>query len=1102
MRSSKREPSESASVGFDYRRLATTDGTTARAIVLLLDAQDDAMASGLASLRALSAQGIVKPFLVACVAGGAVGVSRVADGVEADEDFFDTLHRTGRIDRLDMVSIFSDTLSDSDGQRLAQNASRLVRDCRRLAGVNATVWDHRLSVGAYDSLGNAGFGGAPDTRMVVIPEDRRHPLALARPLHASGSQEFAVHVAVEVASLCGLWEAADGAALESVRSAASGTGVPLVVLVRSFVRVARLSLPSPTEAMQQGESLPVAAGAMRTPVPAAMTENTARLLHPQELKWRPYEAASAGSSAEPGFWRGLGSRLWSDLRRFPSRLHSRGRSEVSAALDEMADVLRAATPWLFTLTEKPYGDDPGEDPVCDRESRPVEVFVPLVWDDLVQDVLGLADYSEHTRRIRQAASGDERHLLVSKRNLASLPEGPEEVHALRSLYLRLAGESPVNQGDDTEVRAGHILSPEQSLDAPSEPGAARASRQPQAVPESSETGEPTGSERGSEDRAEQDAESHESGDGDLLQRLTAEFAAHKTQADRALTQCHERLTQLAPLWRDRFRSEIEMSRAVPYLLAYGILLLVLCWTILPRWSVLQIDVAENSWWLSRVWTTATAGLVLALLLLNMPRDTRRRQLYLIGGTTAVLGTSSWLLLEDRTVATLLEARAGALAPLLAIGLVAVMATSVWLLIGRHNTTSALKVSAALVLTYLIVVLVAVLNDANFTQRIGFLASSNYRVIVVVTVVAVCLVLASVVVVSLLYYRQALDLQRRRDELYELTSWHEQAHLQADRLDSVLPHWLGTALALHRIIRMPYGAPEVSEASESVEVFVADAGGSVRRADTEADPQESPDAETAAGSASRSVLSKFVSCQLHPTEQGQETFQRLLQTNLARPGWLYAQYQRVADAYRANSMTPGSPTADNRTWPNSCAYPYSSDEDLVHTVNGDRWPFVQRLHAGDFDPILREHLDAFVAGDGLDELLDEIEAFRIAAGTHPGEQPLEVLSEITAAPDPEIPQSMLVDASLSDLHDDRQMQSCLWWPQRLAVPAGSTPHSRTRSLRMHDSVLHQAVRVDLSKPIPLTALTGAFTPLATADEPDGLAADDGDAPDSDLLEPLL
>ena len=1096
MRSSERETSESARAGFDYRRLATSgaDSKTARAAVLLVDAHDDVIASGLASLRDLSAQSIVKPYLVACVAEGGVRVSHVADGVEADEDLFDTLHRTGRIDRLDVVSIFSDTLSNSDGQRLAQNASRLVRDCRRLAGVNATVWDHRLSVSAYDSLGNAGFDGAPDTRMVVIPEDRRHPLALARPLYASDSREFAVHVAVEVASICGLWEAADGAALESVRSAASGTGVPLVVLVRSFVRVARLSLPSPAEAIQQGESLPVAAGAMRTPVPVAMTENAVRLLHPQELKWRPYETASAGSSAEWGFWRGLGSRLLSDLRRFPSRLRDRGRSEVSAALDEMADVLRAATPWLFTLTYKSDGDDPGEGPVCDRESRPVEVFAPLVWDDLVQDVLGLADYSEHTRGIRQAASGDERHVLVSKRNLASLPEGPDEVHALRSLCVRLAGQSPVNRGDDTEARAGHIPSQEQSLDAPSESGAARASRQAKAAPESSVTDEPTGSER-----AEYVAESHESGEGDLLQRLTAEFAAHKTQADRALARCHERLTELAPLWRDRLRSDIEMSRAVPYLLAYGVLLLVLCWTILPRWSVLQIDVAENSWWLSRAWTTATAGLLLALLLLNMPRDTRRRQLYLIGGTTAVLGTSSWLLLEDRTVATLLEAHVGALAPLLAIGLIAVMATSVWLLIGGHNTSSALKVSAALVLTYLMVVLVAVLNDANFTQRIGFLTSSNYRVIVVVTVVAVCLVLASVVVVSLLYYRQALDLQRRRDELHELTSWHEQAHLQADRLGSVLPHWLGTALALQRIIRMPYGAPE---APESVEVFVADAGGSVRRADTDAVLQESPDAETVAGSASRSVLSKFVSCQLHPTEQGQETFQRLLQLNLARPGWLYAQYQRAADAYRANSAAPGSATADNRTWPNSCAYPYPSDEDLVRTVNGDRWPFVQRLHAGDFDPILREHLDAFVAGDGLDELLDEIEAFRIAAGTHPGEEPLEVLSEITAAPDPEIPQSMLVDASLSDLHDDRQMQSYLWWPQRLAVPAGSASQSRTRSLRMHDSVLHQAVRVDLSKPIPLTALTGVLTPTAPAGEPDYLPAGDSDAPDSDLLEPLL
>ena len=1092
MRSSESgtEPGEGACVGFDYHRLASvgTDSETARAVVLLLDAHDDAIASGLASLIALSAEGIIKPFLVARVADKGIGVSRVADGVEAGEDLFDTLHRSGRIDRLDVVSIFSDTLSDSDGQRLTRSASGLVHDCRRLAGANATVWDHRLSVSVYDFLGNAGFGGAPDTRMVVIPEDRRHAFALARPLGASDSPEFAVHVAVEVASLCGLWESTDGAALESVRSAASGTGVPLVVLVRSFVRVARLALPSPAEAMQQGESLLVAAGAMRTPVPAAVTEKAAGLLHPQELRLRPHETESAGSSAEPGFWRGLRSRLLSDLRRFPSRLRSRGRSEVSAAVDEMADVLRAATPWLLTPAEKSDGDYPVEEAACDRESRPVEVFVPHVWDDLVQDVLGIADYSEHTRSIREAASGDERHVLVSKRNLAALPGAPDKFDGLQDLYSWLAGESPAHQGDNTDALAVHIPPPlEQPLDTPPEPDRARESSRPEALWESSDTSEAAGSEGDASD------------EGDLLQRITAKFAAQKAQADRALEQCHERLTELAPLWRDRFRSDIEMSRAVPYLLAYGILLLVLCWTILPGWSVLQTNVAENSWWLSRVWATATAGLVLALLLLNMPRDTRRRQLYLIGGTTALLGTLSWLLLEDRVVARLLEADAGALAPLLAIGLVAVMATSIWLLIGKHDTTSALRVSAALVLTYLIVVLVAVLNDVNFTERIGFLTNGNYRVIVVVTVVALCLVLASVVVVSLLYFRQALDLQRRRDELHELTSWHEQAHRQAERLDSVLPHWLGTALALHRIIRMPYGAPE---ASGSGQLFVADTDGHVRRADADTALQGLPGAETVAGSARRSLLTKFISCELHPTEQGQETFRRLLRLNLARPGWLYAQYRRAADAYRASSEAPGRPAVGNRAWPDSCAYPYPPDEDLLHTVNGDRWPFVQRLYAGDFDPILREHLDAFVAGDGLDELFDEIKSFRIASGTHPSEEPLDMLLELTAAPDPEIPQSMLVDASFSDLHDDRQMKSYLWWPRRLGVPAGSAPHSRTRSLRMRDCVLHQAVRVDLSNPIPLTALTGAKILPTTLGESDGLVVHDRDGPDAHLPEPLL
>jgi len=1197
MGSSEPEPYERASSHeFDYSRLSTpsTDKNTARAVVLVLDHQDSIIVSGLAQLIALSAQQVIKPFLVLSatddiidtndvigtntddVIGTNPVITLIADGNKWDEKIFNALGKSGRIDRIDVVTVFSHKLSDPDGKRLALAASNLVHNCRRLSPANAMVFDHRLSVSSYDSLGTACFNGTPDSRLILIPEDRRHPFAMAKPIYDSNPQEFDLHVAAELASICGLWEAADGSALESLKPAASGTGVPLVVLARSFVRLVRLSLPSPEEVLQREEMLPVAVGAMRSPVPESMTEKAARLLHPSKLKSQPPEPGTADPSAEPGFWRGLRRHILSDLRKLPSRLRSRGRSEISAATDEMAEVLLSKTSWGLDPTEAPDGNDKMEDLIPFRELQPVEVLEPQVWDGLVQDILGVADYSNHAKRTREESSGDERHLLVSKQHLAPLFEpdlagktdNPEQLAALdeltalaepedglETLYRWLSSdltprsvdhaEYPEPEADDSEsvdpvsddpVSEGGAVAGEdngfyarirpQSAEGPAsevplsqdsvpdsqesdsqEPDSQEPDSQEPEVPEaealSAEESALSEEQPKQESASEPDQEASDLGHGSdhkenvpksLLQCLTSEFADQKAEAERAYQRCRERISEFAPRWSDRSHIEGEMSAAVPYLLAYGVLLLVLCWTILPRWGFLQADVVENSWWWSRAWIIVTTLLLLALLLLNMPRDTKNRQIYLISGVTVLIGAASWLLLEPQPIMWLLEVNAKwwILLPLLA-GLVALIVVCVWLLVGRNNKTSSLKVSAALVLVYVITALVALLNDVNFTKGIGLLADRNYKAIIVVTVVALCLVFAGVVVVSMHYYRQELERKRLLEEFRELEASDENAYRQAERLASVMPHWLGTAMALHRIIRLPYGAPETPTVSGLGEMFgvdavdadsdahaAADAGMSSKAAASRAEINSTTDTDTetatvsGSGGEHQSVLTKYVYCEMQPTGQGQEMFGHLLRSGLAQPGWLYAQYRRAAEAYRSSSQSLGDSAVGNQAWPSACAYPYSADEDLPQSINGDRWPFVRRLYAGDFDPILRERLDTFVAGDGLDELFDKIESFRIATGAHPGETAADVLSEIAKSPDPEVPHSMLSDASLGLVSGQPQMQSYLWWPQRLGVPAAAVPQSRTRSLRIDGGVLHQAVRVDLSEPIPLTSVTGAVS----------------------------
>lgn len=1025
--SSSRVHQGSGTAAPDYRRLGclSSDGHTRRAVVVVRHADDSAVAAGIDALRTLSSQEALRPALVACIGDADPRVDCLIDGDLVESGIFDALHRSGRIDRLDVVTVFSDTLDGPAGIELATAASDLVRRCRQVAAASAWVWDHRMSMCSYGSVGTAGFEGAPDTRIVVIGEDRPLPSAMARPLHSDETAAFGLHVAVELASLCGLWEASHDAPLAQIRFAASGTDTPLVMLARSVVRTARLALPAFAEAIQQGDTLPVPAGARRTPIPDEMTRMAAERLYPEELRFKQPEDAPPSVTTEPSFARRLGPRLLRDLRLFPRRLHSAGSGEMSSAFDEMLNRLRDPTPGLDGEPGDAVDAKPPSIPDGERGPRPVEVYRPEVWDNLIRATLGVADGAEQVRRIRLEGSGGSDDVLTSKQNLAAGVGGSNDIAAVyRSLH-----EFDADDGAEAVVSA--VVS----------------------VVEESESHKPPAD--------------HPENGGDLLQRLTAEFERERQRAHQSAEACHSRLRAWANKWRAG-APEVELSKAVPYCVAAGLLLAILTWTVVPRW-VPEFDLDSASGWLSRAWTLLSAALVMALFVLNMPKGTKRLQLYLILGSTAILAMTTWLLLRTESVERLIGSDASNIAPLLTILILALMAASIWTLISRADRVrSAHRVSAALVVTYLTVVIIAVLNDKDFTQDISFLSDPDSTFLIVPSVVAASLIATSFVVVSIVYYRHELERRQWREELRWLEHRQGETHRREGAQAAVLVHWLGTAMALHRLFRHPYGAPQHSAGPK------CNADGASGPMNTPGGPETPGGGNRVGGRTHACTLMKYISCELELTQTGRQDFSRLLRSELASPGWLYAQYTRAAEAHRRAGST-GTVVLGDRGTPHECAYPYRLDDDVLTTSDGDRWPFVQELYRGDFDELLMERVTEFVAGKGLDEIFGDLGAFSVVSGTPTEQSPLELLAEIAADPDPEVPQGVLSDAAVDLSDEERRMRSHLSWPQRLAAPTDGL--TETRTLRLGDSVVHLAVRVDLSEPVPLTAVAGGTQPTS-------------------------
>lgn len=975
----------------DYRRLLWPDAAgRSRAIVVLHHQGDDATARGIDSIRTLSAQGWVKPMLVASVSSeGSTGECLIGERPHA-ADLPSALARAGRIQRLDLVSVYSfDLLDDPAFSRLAQEASRLWQQCDRLAPVGTEVKDVRILLPRFSEAHKVRFEGG-HMRIVVVPEDRRLASAMARPLDGSDPESFGLHVAIETLSLCGLWSGMRDDLLAERDPADAKPD--LVRVARSQVRSARLHKPPPMDADYPGGRLPVPAGMTRTPTPEAMAQKAAELLVPREIRLPDQKHPPEWAISGWPFFKSLTGRIVTDFRDFPRRLRSSLSDHIQRTVDEMADTMLASDPVLAGLWDTEDPADSEAPAACDHMSRPVEVAMAGEWSTLVQTALGVADGADRTAQVRNDSAGDQAQVLASRRHLVGAPQA----HALPEVFASLAGS-----------RAPHRVAPRDGDPArPEQPA-----------------------ENGPDDPNASDSTPA------LLPLISEKILGFKLEADRRVRACHSRLEELNPRLRWQERPTSEMSAAVPVCLAVGLLLAVLAWAVLfpPLSDLLSTDdIVTGLDARARLWITPTSALALVLLVVNMPRETIRQQRYLILGAAVIVGIGATLMVWPRPVSAVLAADysdSSQTAWLFTVLFIIAIVVCLLTMVGRDVTLPA-RWSATLLLVYFSILTVLLLNDGEFRPLL--LDEMGTRLLVIATCIAVTLILVSYAMLTFVYYRHQLKLRQWHDEAEWLLHQHEVLHEHANIQDSLFTQWTATACALHRLIRWPYGGP----------------------ADTHADSDGIP------GDAERNnllVKVAFTDCEL--TSEGLQRFRDLLLAYLVRPGWLYAQYHRAAEAYRsAHDVTP-----------EACAYPLHFDEHLLYTTDGDRWPFVQQLYRGDFDALLRERITDVADGEGLDELFSDIDAFKISAGAHPDASPWLLLSEIAADPQPPIPPTVLTIAGQIE-HQNATMCSTLWWPERLALPDSEIERRPANSSTLGNTVVHQAVRVDFSDPIPLSSLT--------------------------------
>ena len=362
------------------------------------------------------------------------------------------------------------------------------------------------------------------------------------------------------------------------------------------------------------------------------------------------------------------------------------------------------------------------------------------------------------------------------------------------------------------------------------------------------------------------------------------------------------------------------------------------------------------------------------------------------------------------------------------------------LLGFGAFLAAKKTSIAMLIVYIMLIVIAVLNLKtvhNFLDRGGIRLS-----------VVLFSFTSTAFMVSIWLIQRTRKLRRESWKQWEqkccnlLITAEKILHAQ-NMITSLRVHWLGTALVLTRLIHKPFGAYHKTRQINQV---------------------------VSAQSPMRKTLTLDITL-----KEERAAFLNHAYLELAPPGWLTAQYQRMSEQYTTSEQKRTG--NHNIPRPELCAYPVDLKRIKQGQFEGFRWPFAHKVYSRGFDTMLGDSVNQALS-DALMKTFHQTSVSAVIT-TDEGRPKtlLEVFNELLPTTDNRMPGSVLPKKT----HRPPEYEPMVWWPDhiRLNDHAADTKfphktwHSRynaftpkgTCNLVVEDDVtIFQAVRVDVSEPI--------------------------------------
>jgi hypothetical protein len=982
----------------------------------------------------------------------------------------DRLSRLGALGLIRIVCV--DGVQGSHDERVVEGLSLAVAKVKaslvQLLGSRIRVAEVRIGVRGFGEVIPIQdfFPINADANILVIPHDRISDDGMARPITRAGDPEldhtFALHGAVEFASVLGLWKAMRHAPLDNFAPNIAGTSVPRIRFSQARVRIL-IGPPLPMSRLADSDAdLPLPLQHFPAANVRRATTDVVDEIYPAELIFTP--------ELEPDYVKEIGggmSGLIQFLKEFARsmlvlpRLVVRGlKGEIDSVASKIYQEALGDETTIHVVGGFSNGSgaqigltrdefDEIVEGVVSRVDR--EIVSPLTrdhWQTILRRFLGVVDGSSSVRDIRQRVFGNENILLVDRDALGKSEEVlvDQIVRLLEEIIIeplteqtgsdQSAEESPPAPFAEEHVE---IESNDMSIEKDaSEPGGVKYLADEVVV--SGSAGVLVTSGEASADSVE-----------DLVGRISRRFVEERSSAQARAATMIIRIRKLINELQARDAFTLSSSVVVAGWLSMCAVLFAI-FTCTPLASPLSFN-ALTGFQRDVLWTSFCGVFILASVLMLGYGGRRSWQVraLITGGTAGVLIAVGILWFDEIRRAVQVDEGNYTAAVVLALVTLGVMGVAVY-----RNLTSKSEARQQLGRLFLIVgsayLLVALIIWQNMETSALRSASDSTRtrVLWAILIVAGIMLVSCVGVISLIQIRERLRL-RVNAKLLEWSKQQLEIAVEAERiLAAGHTQWSATGAVLARLVTYPLGkrGGSLEEVSESL-------------------------------SSDESIL-KYDVARLHLNSQGDAGLVARLRRHFVEAGWLIRQYEKMVRRFQEQAaFSSGNSLQDliDRR-PELDPTVISPDDAVRSEPLGDRWEFARRVFAGDYDKDLGEVPEQLDLEEVYQSVLDNSSSYVLEGSQLPNASARGFLEQVLPSPGVELATGLTKKVFTAD-DQSRKMNSEVWWPVDILgePPVNSeevvvNESSSELSTFFGGSVLLAGIRVDFSEPFAYVDCEGA------------------------------